>query len=273
MYPVADGLELGRLVDDVFGGGDLAAVVQPARDVQLVPAGLVQREIPEGAVGHLARSPRQHLGEHRHALAMAAGVRGFRINGRCDQLDERVEQPLLRFDQHVVVDGHRGLRSQRFDQRHDGRVERYDLACSVFGIDELHHADHHAFMIFKRHRQEGLGVITGRGVEAHGAGKIELVLVRVGVLNIDGLPGDGAARCDIVHVGRAGRSEELNRLERDLSPAGAAECDVERVIANDLKSELFVLIIQIERSGVRIGERLRFEQDPLHQLCVVALHG
>ena len=43
---VGDALELGRLVDHVFGGGDFAAVVQPGGDMQRLP--LVRRGLEGG---------------------------------------------------------------------------------------------------------------------------------------------------------------------------------------------------------------------------------
>src|SRR3990172_7896880 len=44
---IAERLELGRLVDHELGGGHLAAVVQPAGDVERFPPVLGQREVAE----------------------------------------------------------------------------------------------------------------------------------------------------------------------------------------------------------------------------------
>ena len=47
MDAVVDRLQLGSLVDDEFGRRDLAAIVQPARDVQCVPVIVIQPKIGE----------------------------------------------------------------------------------------------------------------------------------------------------------------------------------------------------------------------------------
>ena len=120
---VAQGLELGRLVDDVLGRGHLAAIVQPACDVHRLPFVLAQREVAEGSVARIARGAREHFREHRHALAMPAGVGRFGVDRGGHELDERFEERLLRGDQAAGLDRDRRHARKLLDKRDDLRLD------------------------------------------------------------------------------------------------------------------------------------------------------
>ena len=104
-------LQFGGLVHHVFGCGELAAVVQPGRYIELPP--LILGRHPE--IGKWALLGRmgcrgQHPGHFGHPLAVAAGIGGFGVDGAGNQLGDGGEQAfdvLLGLDQfgRVVPDG------------------------------------------------------------------------------------------------------------------------------------------------------------------------
>ncbi len=106
---IRDRLELRRLVHHVDRRRDLAAVVQPARDVQLVPLRVRQIEGRERALLGLAHRLRQQLGQHRDASAVTARVRRLVVDRGGDEFDERLHQLALRPEEHLVVERDRGL--------------------------------------------------------------------------------------------------------------------------------------------------------------------
>ena len=77
---VVERFQLGRLVDDVFRRGDLAAIVQPGGDVQCFPFVFIETEVLVQAAVLFAGSARQHFGEFRDAGAVAAGIGTLGIN-------------------------------------------------------------------------------------------------------------------------------------------------------------------------------------------------
>jgi len=94
-----EGLELGGLVDHVFRGGDLAAVVQPGGDMQGFPVIVTELERGIGTAGGLAGGCRQGLGQQGHPGAVTAGVGALGIDRPGDQLHEGLKQGLLGGDQ------------------------------------------------------------------------------------------------------------------------------------------------------------------------------
>jgi hypothetical protein len=95
---VINGFEFGRLVDHVFRRGDLAAIMQPGRDMHGFPFFRVELEVLIRSARFGAGGPCQHLGEFRHAGAVTAGVRTFGVNRAGNQLDEGGKKLLLSLD-------------------------------------------------------------------------------------------------------------------------------------------------------------------------------
>jgi hypothetical protein len=83
---VVEGFELGRLVDHVFRRRHLAAIVQPGGDVHRFPFLLAELEILVRSAAFGAGGACQHLGQFRHAGAVAAGVGALGVDGAGDQL-------------------------------------------------------------------------------------------------------------------------------------------------------------------------------------------
>jgi hypothetical protein len=232
---VKNGLQLGRLVHHVHGGRDLAAVVKQSRDLELVAVVLRHGEIPERAdLAAVDRIGKQH-GEHRHALAMSAGVRRLVVDRGVHQADEGFEQIFQVVDQQAVGERDRRLGCERFSQVLVGVGECDHFAAPrVLGIDQLQHADDLPFMILHRHGEERPGAIAGLLVKILCTCEVE-ALLGVGVGDVD--------RPVMVHrvgghhgVDRlAGLVEEIDRVERNLDAGGAPHRDAERVVADDLE--------------------------------------
>ena len=74
MDAVVDGLQFHCFVDYVFRAGDLAAIVQPGRQVEFVALVFRHSEAGESAFGTLLRLFNQHLRQFGNPLTMAAGV-------------------------------------------------------------------------------------------------------------------------------------------------------------------------------------------------------
>ena len=103
-----DGLQLGRLVHDVLGCSHLAAIVQPGGHVYCLPVVFAQLEVTIGTAVGCAGGTRQHLGQLGDTRAVAAGVWALGIDGSGDQLDESFEEVLLRLDERLALERHRG---------------------------------------------------------------------------------------------------------------------------------------------------------------------
>lgn len=89
------------------------------------------------------------------ALAVTAGVGRFGVNRRRNQLDEAIQQLLLRFQKLLVVERDGGLRCQGFDQRLDITSEDVDLiGIGVDGVEKLQHADDLILRVPERHAEE-----------------------------------------------------------------------------------------------------------------------
>src|SRR6185369_8198736 len=72
---IVDGLQLGRLVHYMDRRGDLPAIVQHARDLQLVAIFLAHLEVCQGAHRGMVHGLREQHGELRYALTMPTRVR------------------------------------------------------------------------------------------------------------------------------------------------------------------------------------------------------
>ena len=272
MDAVVDGLELGRLVHDVHRRGDLAAVVQQARDLELVAVLVAHVEVLERAVAGFVDGLGEKHGEHRHALAVAAGVRRLLVDRAIDEVDERLEQLLELVDQHPVGERDRRLRGERFRQALVGRGKRHDRAAArVLRIDQLQHADRFAFVVAHRHREKRLRAVAGLGVEGAGAREIE-ALGGVGVGDVDRLAGERGVRRHHAVV-RSAVLVELDRVERHRVAGGAAEVVLEGAGAHDLEAQALLLGDAVERAAVGAGDRLGRRQDCFEQPVDVALGG
>jgi hypothetical protein len=71
---VEDGRELGRLVHDMDGRGDLAAIMEERGDLELVAAGVGQVPLRERTARRGVRGLGEHHREHGDAVAVPAGV-------------------------------------------------------------------------------------------------------------------------------------------------------------------------------------------------------
>ena len=103
---VVNDLQLGGLVHDVFGAGDLAAVVQPGAQVELVALLVAHAKVGVGAAGVGAQAVHQRGGQLGHALAVTAGVGAFGVDGVGHEADDGIEQVFLRGHQLPGFDGH-----------------------------------------------------------------------------------------------------------------------------------------------------------------------
>src|SRR3970282_1899451 len=114
VYPVEDAFELRRLVHHVHRRGHLAAVVQQARDLELVAVLFRHLQIAQRPLAGPADRLGQHHGERRHALAVPARIGRFFVDRRVDERDEGLEQLLELGGEHAVGEGDRRLRGERF---------------------------------------------------------------------------------------------------------------------------------------------------------------
>ena len=152
MDAVVIGLELGGLVDHIFRGGDLAAVVHPGTDAKLAP-GLItaESEIGQRAFRCLLGCTGQHHRQLGHPLAVATRVVALGINRSGQEGDHRIDQLLLSFEQLGALDAHRRLAGQGHNQmliegikgphQTGSCIGGEDRAGITFAIDQLHHTD------------------------------------------------------------------------------------------------------------------------------------
>ena len=105
---VVNRLQLGRLVDDVFGRGHLAAVVQPARDLHCFPLLIAEVEIAVRPFLRVAGRAREHQRQLGDARAMAAGVGRLGVDRAGEEADQRVEERLAGLEQALRFDCHGG---------------------------------------------------------------------------------------------------------------------------------------------------------------------
>ena len=177
---VVDEFELGGLVHDVLGAGDLTAVVQPGAQVELVALFLAHLEAAIGAVGFRAHAVGQHGGQLGHALAMAAGVGALGIDGVCHEPDHGVQQLLLRLDQLAGLDGH-GQHARKLPRKlHKRRVMVGFIGCV--------HQNQQAFQLATAATQLQLHLLQavrgGPGATAHRASLRVVKAVREGAAGL-----------------------------------------------------------------------------------------
>ena len=130
MNAVVERFQLGGLVDDVLGAGDLAAVVQPGSQAELVALGIGHGDLGKRAVFGCTHAVHERFGQLGHPLAVAAGVRALGVDGIGQQADDGVQQLLLAFDQAAGLNGYRQRARQFFNEGPEMRVV-LRLVCDV----------------------------------------------------------------------------------------------------------------------------------------------
>ena len=130
MNAVVERFQLGGLVDDVLGAGDLAAVMQPSPQAELVALGISHGDLGKRAVFGRTHAVHERFGQLRHPLTVAAGVGAFGVDGVGQQADDGVQQLLLAFDQAAGLNGYRQRARQFFDKGPEMRVV-LRLVCDV----------------------------------------------------------------------------------------------------------------------------------------------
>ena len=135
---------------------------------------------------------------------MAAGVGALGVDGAGNHPDHGIHQFLLRGQQVLVFQCHRGLRGQRFHELDGVAIERHHLAgVGVFAVEQLQHADDFALARGQRHRQHGNGAKARLFAELLGAGEVE---PRLGVDVVD--------HHALTGVGHVGGHVAFHRLAR-----------------------------------------------------------
>ena len=283
MNAVVIGLKLGGLVDHIFRGGDLAAVVQPGPDAKLAP-GLftTESEISQRAFRSLLGRPGQHHRQLGHPLAVATRVGTLGINRSGQEGDHRIDQLLLGLEQLGALDAHRRLAGQGLNQVLIESIKGPHQACRcvggeervgiTFAIDQLHHTDRLTGGGAHRHGEHRHGAIAelqvDRPVEPVGQGRIQLVDIRdVQHLAAERTPAHqpfgGEREADIGHgavdvlidATRGGGSGEAGVL-RDGEPELIGAAGVAAHIA---------AFHQEDAAGITAGELPGFAQDQLQQ--------
>ena len=269
---VEDGLELGRFVHHVHRGRNLAAVVQQAGDLELVPILVGHDEVLERAFGALVGSFCQHHGQRGHALAVASRIGGLVVDRRVDEVDERFEEMLELVDEKPRRQDDGSLRRERLGQALVRCGKRNDVPrVRVPGVDQLQHPDDFVLVILHGDGQKGSRPVPGLLVEEARARKVE-ALRCIGITDVHGRLAQRCIRDDHRLVGPSCFVEQRNRVEVDWPPGRAAKRQAERVGSYDLETEL-PLLHAIERAGVRLRDGLRRQDDRLEQPVDVLLAG
>ncbi|MNT00406.1 hypothetical protein D3C72_1348390 [compost metagenome] len=125
---IGQGFQLRGFVDDVFRRGDLAAIVQPGSDVQCLPFIVGWPIGAEGGVLACRRRAGKHQGQFRHALAMAAGIGAFGVDGTGQQLNEGVQQLCLPGLQALAFNTHGRRAGHRLEKRNAVRSQFVQIA-------------------------------------------------------------------------------------------------------------------------------------------------
>ena len=114
---VVVGFELGGLINHIFRGRDLAAVVQPGADAKF-PPGLLTFQVEVGQrplLRPIGRFGQQHR-RLRHTLTPATGVRALGVNRSGQQGDDCIDQLLLALQQPGALQTNGRLAGQGLDQ-------------------------------------------------------------------------------------------------------------------------------------------------------------
>ncbi|MNO72775.1 hypothetical protein D3C76_637290 [compost metagenome] len=126
----------------MFRAGDLAAVVQPGGDLEFIALGVAHVEVGELAIPGVDGFFQQHAGQLRDPLAVPAGVGTLGVDGVGEQLDDGVQQTLLRLDQLARLDGHGGGAGKLLDEAH----ERPPRLAPVVALLQLQDQDAEQFL-------------------------------------------------------------------------------------------------------------------------------
>src|SRR3569832_1942460 len=185
---------------------------------------------------------------------MLACMRGFVVDREVDHPDKRLEQRFLLQYQLTVRERHCSLRSQRFRKSLLSVGKGDDLAgICIDRIDQLQNADDFIFMVFHRHGEKGLRMISVVLIELPGAGKIKLVDV-ISVRNIDGLLMNRAVGSNHGCVWRAVRRPQGHRREGNWLARCAAHIDSEALDPDDFKFQAGLVIRhKIKNSAVSVA--------------------
>ena len=137
--------------------GDLAAVVQQARHLQLVAVALGHVKVCQRPFGRGIGGFGQHHRQGGHTLAMPTGVGRLFVDGDVNELDERLEQAFKLSDEQPIGQRNGRLRCQRFGQALVGLRESHHLPrFRVQRIEQLQHANERAVVVLHRHGQKRL---------------------------------------------------------------------------------------------------------------------
>ena len=91
MNAVVVGFQFRAFVNNVFWGGDFAAIVQPGADSEFCKLiFVVEFKVTKIFVVAVFGGFYQHNGQLGHPFAMACRVRGFIINGLGNHLNQRI---------------------------------------------------------------------------------------------------------------------------------------------------------------------------------------
>jgi len=89
---------------------------------------------------------------------VSARVRAFRVDRGSDELDERFEQVLLRLEELLGLEGHRGRAGERADEIH-----QLALDARALRADQREHAEELAPAVRKRRDDQRRALVPGRG--------------------------------------------------------------------------------------------------------------
>ena len=162
MNPVVNRFQLGGFVHHIFRSRDLAAVVQPAGDMQFFPFRLAESEIPERALIGGAGGLGQQFGQLRHPGAVSTGVGTFGVNGVGQQSDEGFKQVFLGVQQPLIFDGNRRGARQRGDKGQQFRGNAGVGAAGVLGDQQHQQTDQFLLAVTQRHADQLTGTLDQR---------------------------------------------------------------------------------------------------------------
>ena len=98
MDAIIDRFQFGRLVDHIFRRRDFTAIMQPSRQMKLVPLLFTKLKFLIFAVFDVTGGLGQHLGDNWHTRTMSPRIGRFRVNGAGNQFDKALQQFALLAD-------------------------------------------------------------------------------------------------------------------------------------------------------------------------------
>ena len=137
MDAIINRFQLGSFINHIFRCGDLAAVMQPASDTQLLPLLFIQLKVFVFAITTFAGSFRQHQRNLRHTHAVATGVRRLSINRAGNKFDERIQQFFLHLQRLPAFQRDRSETGERFYKFNIAQ----QLHVFTLTIEQTQHAD------------------------------------------------------------------------------------------------------------------------------------